>query len=99
MRIAMRHLSCGRAVNVLCHGIHSILQTLITTQYLNYKYLRCDCLIAMAHPRTHIVDVATTNHDWEDKALYELAECAISSTQAAVNNTNPLPNFDEYDQL
>lgn len=56
-------------------------------------------LYAMAHPRTHVVDVATKDHDWRGKELYELADCALSSTKATINNKNPLVNFDEYDQL
>lgn len=84
MRIAMRHLSCGRAVNVLCHGIHSILQALITTQYLNYKYLWCDCLIAMARTCNMVnCDEATVvqdSRDGEANTIIEEYECANGHT-------------------
>jgi len=46
------------------------------------------------HWRTHVVDVATPSIDGE--IAYELCDTAVSSTEAAIQNSHPLLDWEEY---
>ena len=46
------------------------------------------------HYRTHIVDV--TDPSIDGPAAYEIADCALSGTEAAIDNSYPLLDWDEY---
>jgi len=46
------------------------------------------------HWRTHIVDVATPSI--EGKEAYEIADSVVSSTEAAIQNSHPLLDWEEF---
>lgn len=49
------------------------------------------------HWRTHVIDVATAQSSLEvSEELYSLTDVALSATQATVESSHNLLDFDEY---
>ena len=80
MRVAMRHFTRAGAFNVLNHNVALYPHLLITTECLNYKYLWCDGLYAMARtcnmPNCDEATVVRDSRNGEANTVVEEYECA-----------------------